>query len=92
MVFMVDYMITAQAEVLYEKAYHILPKYSQVTSNKEREYPCCLDDMKVDIVKLAKRVILSETQADIDQALMSLNVYENIINNISQLSKSGVSV
>ena len=48
--------------------------------------------MKVDIVKLAKRVILSETQADIDQALMSLNVYENIINNISQLSKSGVSV
>lgn len=87
---MVDYMITAQAEVLSEKAYHILAKYSRITNDKEREYPCCLEDMKVDIVKLAKRVILSETQADIDQALMSLNLYDNIINNISQLSKSGV--
>ena len=33
---MVDYMITAQAEVLYEKAYGILAKYTKYTSNKKR--------------------------------------------------------
>lgn len=32
---MVDYMITAQAEVLYEKAYGILAKYTKYTSNKK---------------------------------------------------------
>lgn len=86
---MVDYMISAQAEVLYEKAYNILAKYTKVTSNKGNEYPHCIDDMKLDIVKLAKKIILSKTQKEIDQAKISLNVYDNIINNISELTKTG---
>ena len=88
---MVDYMITAQAEVLYEKAYGILAKYTKYTSNKENDYPRCLDDMAISIAKLSKEIILSETQSDIDQARISLTIYDNIINNISELSKSGVS-
>ena len=88
---MVDYMITAQAEVLYEKAYGILAKYTKYTSKKEKDYPCCLDDMAVSIEKLAKKIILSETQSDIDQAEISLTIYDNIINNISELSKLGAS-
>ena len=87
---MVDYMISAQAEVLYEKAYNILAKYTRVTSNKEKEYPHCMDDMKLDIVKLAKKIIISKTQEEIDQAKISLTVYDNIINNISELTKVGV--
>lgn len=86
---MVDYMISAQAEVLYEKAYNILAKYTRFTSNKEKKYPRCMDDMEIDIVRLAKKIILAENQEEIDQAKISLTVYDNIINNISELSKSG---
>ena len=87
---MVDYMISAQAEVLYEKAYNILAKYTRLTSNGEDEYPLCLNDMKLDIVKIAKKIIMSKTQEEIDQAQLSLTVYDNIINNISELTKTGV--
>lgn len=87
---MVDYMISAQAEVLYEKAYNILAKYTRLTSNGEDKYPLCMNDMKLDIVKLAKKIIMSKTQEEIDQAQLSLTVYDNIINNISELTKTGV--
>ena len=53
---MVDYMITAQAEVLYEKAYGILAKYTKYTSNKKNDYPRCLDDMAISIAELAKKL------------------------------------
>lgn len=86
---MSNYLVTAQAEVLYEKAYNILAKYARLTSNNEKEYPRCIDDMEVNIVKLAKNIILAENQEEIEQAKISLTVYDNIINNISELSKSG---
>jgi hypothetical protein len=47
--------------------------------------------MAISIAELAKKIILSESQSDIDQARISLTIYDNIINNISELSKSGVS-
>ncbi len=40
--------------------------------------------MAISIAELAKKIILSESQSDIDQARISLT-------NISELSKSGVS-
>lgn len=84
---MVDYMISAQAEVLYEKAHSVLAKYARYTDyGNKKNYPQCIDSMELDIVALAKKIILCETQEEIDNAKTSLFIYENIIDNIEVLS------
>lgn len=87
-----NYLVTAQAEVLYEKAYNILAKYTRLTSRKDGKYPRCIEDMEINLVSLAKKIILCETQEEIEQTKTSLAVYENIIDNIALLTISGTKI
>lgn len=63
---MVDYMITAQAEVLSEKAYRILAKCFKAKKSKDTKYTDCFENIEYNLVLLAKRVILAKTQEEID--------------------------
>ncbi|MDD6488286.1 MAG: hypothetical protein PUG48_00510 [Clostridia bacterium] len=83
---MPNYLITAQAEVLYEKAHRILAKYMWFEINNKETCPQCIKSIVIDLSAFAKKIILCETTQDIENAKLNLIIYENIIDNISMLS------
>ena len=86
---MPNYLVTAQAEVLYEKAYSILAKYIQFANSNKESCPQCIQDIKISLVSFAKKIILCKTETEIENVKLNLTIYENIIDNINVLSSMG---
>lgn len=78
---MPNYLVTAQAEVLYEKAYGILAKYIRFANSNKESCPQCIKYIEINLVSFAKKIILCETEKEIENAKLNLKIYENIIDN-----------
>ena len=89
---MVDYFVIAKAEVLSEKAHHILAKYAKYTNYDDEGTPQAIIDIENSLALLSKTVITCKSDEDINRVLQSLVIYENIIDNIQALSSKGAVV
>lgn len=89
-IFMSNYLVTAQAEVLYEKAYGILAKYSNLSN--ENDIPECIKKIEDNLADFARKIILCDTMEDIENVKQNLTIYENIIDNISILYSKDMAV
>ena len=89
---MVDYSVIAKAEVLSEKAHHILAKYARYTNYDEEGTPEAIIEIENSLALLSKKVITCKSDDDINRILKSLIIYENIIDNIQTLSSKGAVV
>lgn len=89
---MSQYLITAQAEVLYEKAYGILAKYAAFTNDNNDNIPECIKKIEYDLADFARKIILCDTVKDIENVKRNLIIYENIIDNISIISPKDIAV
>ena len=82
---MPNYLVTAQAEVLYEKAYGILAKYAKYTYAENSNAPDCIRKIEDELSAYAQNIVLCKDQTEIDDVKKNLAVYENIIDNIDVL-------
>lgn len=89
---MSNYLVTAQAEVLYEKAYGILAKYAAFTNDNNNDIPECIKRIEDDLADFARKIILCDTAEDIENVKRNLTIYKNIIDNISILSSKDIAV
>lgn len=79
---MTNYLITAKAEVLYEKVFSVLAKYSNYLDNTKEPLEC-IKVLYESLSDYPDKITLCDNESDYTAMKRNVDEYENIIDNIS---------
>lgn len=79
---MTNYLVTAKAEVLYEKAFSVLAKYSKYL-DETKEPLECIRVLYESLSNYPDKIILCDNESSYDTLKKNIDEYENIIDNVS---------
>lgn len=82
---MTNYLVTAKAEVLYEKAHGIMSKYEEYFSKTEKPLDCIKSIYDI-LCTYSDKIVLCADEESFEALRNNINEFENIINNVYKTS------
>ena len=85
---MSEYLVSVQAEVLYEKANNILAKYEKYL-NEASETLDVIEELYKNFCVYTKKIILCSDEIDYKRMERNVNEYDRIIDNVYSVTAVG---